>query len=442
MAAATKRLIPVARPLAGLLASLLLSGTAIAQDDDPFADEDWGEDEWAEDEAALVWSGFVEGGYGTRIDDDPLTDNRATLEDFRARIETEWQPGTAKISLEADVGYDAIENDWIADFRNLSISFAAGSNTDIAIGRQVQTWGTGDLLFLNDLFPKDFVSFFAGRVDEYLKAPGTAVRLTHYASAFNVDVVWTPEFEHDVYLTGERYSFFSPLAGSNVAPDPPLSALEPGRSPANGEFALRLFKTVEGKEYALYAYRGFWKQPTASTVSGRPTFAPLSTFGASLRQPLGAGLFNAEFSYYDSRDDRDGDNPLIPNDQFRLLGGYEWEAAANFTVGVQYYLEWTLDHDELLAVSPFPEFEPDEFRSVVTTRLTRRFDRDRYTASLFAFASPSDRDVYLRPSLTYRHSDQWTFVAGANVFGGSDAHTFFAQFEDASNVYIRLRYNY
>ena len=63
---------------------------------------------------------------------------------------------------------------WIADVRDLTLSFSAGASTDVSIGRQVITWGTGDLVFLNDLFPKDFVSFFAGRDDDYLKAPGDA----------------------------------------------------------------------------------------------------------------------------------------------------------------------------------------------------------------------------------------------------------------------------
>lgn len=441
MAEPTQRL---TRALPAALAAfgLLLAGAAPAQEDDPFADDAWGDDEWSEADGASAWNGFAEAGYGNRFSTDPLTPNRATLEDLRLRLETEWQPGKATVRLEADVGYDGIENDWIRQVRDLSVSFRAGASTDVAVGRTVQTWGTGDLLFLNDLFPKDFVSFFAGRDDEYLKAPSNVVRVTRFGGAVNVDFVWTPDYEPDVYLTGERFSFFFPPAGVNVAPDPPLDAVEPGGGFANGEFALRLFRTIEGTEYAAYGYRGFFKQPLAFTSDGRATFAPLSALGASVRRPLGPGLFNGEFAYYDSRDDRGGDDPFVPNDQLRLLAGYEWEAAANFTVGLQYYLEWTLDHDALIDNSPFPDVEPEEYRHVVTTRLTRRFKRDKYTLSLFAFASPSDRDAYLRPSFTWRYSDQWSFVAGANLFTGSDANTFFAQFEDASNAYVRLRFNY
>lgn len=415
---------------------LLLPITLLAQDD-PWDDEDWGDD----DEAA-AWAGFIEAGLGTRLHSDPLLDERNTLEEVRWRIESEWQPGSATVSFKADAAYDGIEAGWDAEIRDLTAAFTLAEDYDIKLGRQVQTWGTGDLLFLNDLFPKDFVSFFAGRDDEYLKAAGNAIRVTRFSEMINVDFAWTPVFEPDVYLTGERYSFFSPLAGENIAPRPPLTAVEPDEKPANGEFALRLFRTFESREIALYAYRGFFKQPTALTANLEPTFAPLTAIGASLRQPLGPGLLNVEGSYYRSRDDRDGSDPFVPNDQLRMLAGYEWEARPNFTVGLQYYLEWTGDHSRLIDNSPSPEFEPDEFRHLLTNRLTYRAGRDKHTLSLFTFFSPSDSDFYLRPSYSYRHSDEWSLTAGGNLFGGSDAHTFFSQLQDASNLYLRVRYHY
>lgn len=415
---------------------LLLPITLLAQND-PWDDEDWGDD----DEAA-AWAGFIEAGLGTRLHSDPLLDERNTLEEVRWRIESEWQPGAATVSFKADAAYDGIEAGWDAEIRDLTAAFTLAEDYDIKLGRQVQTWGTGDLLFLNDLFPKDFVSFFAGRDDEYLKAAGNAIRVTRFSEMINVDFAWTPVFEPDVYLTGERYSFFSPLAGENIAPRPPLTAVEPDEKPANGEFALRLFRTFESREIALYAYRGFFKQPTALTANLEPTFAPLTAIGASLRQPLGPGLLNVEGSYYRSRDDRDGSDPFVPNDQLRMLAGYEWEARPNFTVGLQYYLEWTGDHSRLIDNSPSPEFEPDEFRHLLTNRLTYRAGRDKHTLSLFTFFSPSDSDFYLRPSYSYRHSDEWSLTAGGNLFGGSDAHTFFSQLQDASNLYLRVRYHY
>jgi hypothetical protein len=440
-----------------LLLVPLFAFAQTAPPDDPWSDETWGDevagdasasdeswddDEWGDDENASIWSGFVEAGFGTRLNSDPLLENRQTLEELRARIEAEWTPESMTIGFKADIGYDGIESDPIAEVRDLTVAFGIGKKTDAKIGRQVLTWGTGDLVFLNDLFPKDFVSFFAGRDDEYLKAPGNALRFTRYSSLMNVDFVWTPSFESDIYLDGTRFSFFSPLAGGNVAPSPPLKAIEPSDSFSNGEFALRLFRNVKGREYALYAYQGFFKQPTSLTPELQPTFSPMSSLGASLRQPLGPGLFNLEASWYLSRDDRNGTDPLVPNDQVRFLAGYEWEARQNFTVGFQYYLEWTKDHDALIENSPSPEYEPDEVRHLLTNRLTYRAGRDRHTFSLFTFYSPSDQDYYLRPVYTWRYSDQWQFTAGGNFFGGDKPHTFFSQLQDASNVYLRLRFNY
>ena len=418
------------------LAILLLPSVLLAEVDM------WDDEDWDDEKQSTTWSGFLEAGIGTRFQSDPLIPNRNTLEEVRLRVESEWNPGQLSLALKADAAYDGISSSLEADVRDLSAAFTLGNNLDVKLGRRIQTWGTGDLVFLNDLFPKDWVSFFAGREDEYLKAPGNSIRLTRFSSVVNVDFVWSPRFEPDNYLTGERFSFFSPLAGGNVAPVPPLSGIEPDDSLSNGEFALRLFRNAGGREYAFYAYQGFFKTPTALTASLQPTFAPLTSLGASLRQPLGAGLFNAEVSWYISNDDRDGDNPLIPNGQVRLLAGYEWEAKPSFTVGLQYYLESTLDYQALVDNSPFPEFEPDEYRHLLTNRLTYRSGRDKHIWSLFTFYSPSDKDAYLRPVYNYRHNDQWSVTAGANVFGGEEIHTFFSQLEDASNVYLRLRFNY
>jgi hypothetical protein len=421
---------------APLLLALLMPGIAFAQDDM------WDDEEWGDEQTASRWSGFVEAGFGTRFSRDPLLSKRNTLEELRWRLESDWQPGKLALWLKGDVAYDGISESLEADFRDLTAAFTIGKSLDVKLGRQVQTWGTGDLVFLNDLFPKDFQSFFSGRDDEYLKAPGNALRLTRFSSFVNVDFVWTPEFAPDIYLTGERFSFFSPLAGGNIAPQPPLKALEPGSSLANGELALRLFKNVDGREYAVYLYDGFFKQPMALTEDLQPTFAPMTAVGASLRQALGRGLINIETSVYLSRDDRNGSNPLLPNDQLRVLVGYEWEAKTNLTVGLQYYLEKTLDYGSLVANSPFPEYEADEHRHLITNRLTYRAGRDKHTWSLFTFFSPSDRDIYLRPAYNYRHDDHWSVAAGASLFEGDKPHTFFSQLQDASNAYLRIRYNY
>lgn len=408
--------------------------------DEGWGDEGWGDDDW-EDAQANPWNGFVEAAAGSRGDEDEAVGRRTTLAELRWRVERNWLLDHGQIDLRADALLDAFANDLEFDVRELVWSVPVG-RTDIRAGRQVLTWGTGDLLFLNDLFPKGWVSFFIGRDDEYLKAPSDALRATWYSDAVNLDVVAMALFDSDEYLTGERLSFFSPAAGGIVAPRPPLNAHEPSASLDNTEWAVRAFRNFGGDEVAVYGFRGFYHQPSPVGPSGQLGFPRLSALGASWRRQLGPGLFNAEVARYYSRDDRSGTDPRVPNDQARFLLGYEWEAARNFTVGLQAYDEWTLEYDALLANSPWPQYEVDEHRVWLTNRLTWRTRQDRLVWSLFTFWSPTDHDHYLRPQVEWRISDTWSVNAGGNLFGGRDDYTFFAQFEDDSNVYARVRFNY
>lgn len=426
-----------------LLVLMIVLGIPVVATGQGGESDDWGDEDWAEaGDAGLPWHGFLEGALGSRWAEDTQLGHKQTLGEARLRVETERVGERLTIRFKGEAWYDSYMEELDADLRDLTIAFSPSPNWDLKLGRQVLTWGTGDLVFLNDLFPKDWVSFFAGRDTEYLKAPSNALRATWFTDVVNLDFAWTPIFEPDVYLNGERFSFFSALAGSRVVPIPPLNALEPDRQIGNGELALRLFRTVSRVEYAFYVYRGFFHQPSAMTESLQPTFAPLTSLGASLRRPAMSGLLNIETAMYMSRDDRSGSDPLVPNDQVRLLVGYEREAVTSLTVAFQYYLEWTRDHDALVANSATPQFEPDEFRHLVTNRLTYRLDQDKLTLSLFTFWSPSDRDYYVRPVMSYRYSDRWSLAAGVNLFGGDRQHTFFNQFEDNSNAYVRFRFSY
>lgn len=388
--------------------------------------------------------GFAEFGAGTRVRDDPLQPDDILMSEARFRLELAHYTDRAEFAFKSDFIADGLTEGIEVDIRQAAIILRAANWLDVEAGRQILTWGTGDLLFLNDLFPKDFVSFFIGRNDEYLKAPANALRLNFYSSAVNLDFVATPVFEPDISITGERLSFFDPNTGqleSATSLGGPLTASLPPREFANGELAARLFRRVGGYELALYGYMGFTKQPLAyDPVADLPTYSPLNAYGASIRGAVAGGIANFETSLYDE-DDEAGDDPNIPNSQVRGLVGYERELVQNLTGGLQYYVEHVLDHDQLLEASPNPEFEPSRTRHLLTTRLTYRLLQQTLTASFFAFVSPNDGDAHLRPSLSYAWSDALNLATGANVMLGDD-DTFFGQFERGSNVYLRVRYSF
>lgn len=430
-----------------LFLALLLSGAAIGQsagDDsgDDWGDDEWGEDEWGEDSKSSLWHGFAEGGYGYRFDRDPLFDNQETLNEARLYLESDRDLDQFSLSFKGEGWYDGIVDGYLGEIREAVVKFSLFDNTDITAGRQVTTWGTGDLVFLNDQFPKAWDGFFNGRDDVYVKAPANAVRATSYFDAVNVDVVWTPRFTPDNFINGEYFSFFSAFAAENVGGRNVINDKMPEGGIANSELALRLYKNIDGVEYALYGYRGFDKLPVGISNDFRPTYHRRNIWGASARGSGLGGLYNAEFSYEDARDDRNGTNPLVNNGLSKLLLGYERELVPKLNLGLQYLVEKVADHEALIANSFAPQFERDSNRQWITARIMHKSMQDKLTLNLFTIYSLSEKKPFLRWNANYRYSDNWTYVVGFNLVRGEKPNGFFGQFENASNAYVRVRYNF
>jgi len=385
----------------------------------------------------------------------------AELEQRLRESTPEWifhpKEAELRLQLEADKAWDGLvlkyRGDFIGDgvleegdfdLRELSLTFSPASFVDVRVGRQVLTWGTGDLLFVNDLFPKDWQAFLSGRDVEYLKAPSDAIRTTWFTDWVNIDFVYTPQFDHDRFITGERMSFYNSLYGRTVGADREVNFNAPSTWFEDDEYALRLYRMVGSAELAFYAYSGYWKSPGGQRFPPmQATFPKLSVYGASLRGNFLNGIGNVELAYYDSRQDRGGDNPFVNNSEFRLLLGYERELAKELTGSVQYYLEHMMDYGAYRnSLIPLIMDARDQDRHLFTVRLTKLLMRQDLTLSLFAFFSPSDVDTYLRPQVSYKVNDQWTVECGGNVFFGEKPSTFFGQFEDNTNVYGAVRYSF
>lgn len=412
---------------------------------DEWGDEEWGDDPWAEEstEQKPQWHGFIEAGLGQFLKSENPTEENQSLAELRARLENEWYFGDTYLRLKADIQADAVTDQLDGVVREAFFSLSPASDLDLRIGRQVLTWGTGDLVFLNDLFPKDWQSFFSGRDMEYLKAAADAVRLTWYQSKANVDLVWVPFFESDIYITGERFSYYNPMAGTIVAAPPELAVKKRSDDLENGELALRLYQTIGNYEWALYGYQGFYKQPKGFIpVTGQQFFPKMNAFGASLRGPAGPGIINTELAYHDSKQDSNGSNPWIPNSELRFLIGYEQELIRNLSLAAQYYLEQIVHYQQLLSHSPSPHTEAPHRRHTVTLRLTYRAMQEKLRWSLFSFYSPNDKDAYLIPALNYRYSDNWSFESGANIFIGDQSYSFLGQLQKNDNIYMRSTYRF
>ena len=302
------------------------------------ASEDWRE--------ALPFelTGFIETRVGSRLQSD---DDQKQLSIGEARLHLQasksWDALT--LNLTSDLLYDPIASDhavdletgsgWF-DLREANLVTQPFAFMDAKWGRQILTWGTGDFLFINDMFPKDWNSFFIGREDEYLKAPSDALKLGLFSKLINLDIVYTPRFDADRYIDGRRISFYNASAGKITGRSAPLITDTPNDYFSDAELALRAHRLIGPFEVALYYYDGFWKSPNGQNPStGAFTFPELSVYGASLRGPLASGIANIEVGYYGSREDQSGSNPFVANSEWKLMAGYEQELARDLTGSIQ-----------------------------------------------------------------------------------------------------------
>ncbi len=389
------------------------------------------------------YHGFYEARVGTRLLDDPYQSKDASIGEARYQFDLFSMRDWGDIKIKGDVYGDFVTEEVEFDLREANLFTRPTDTMDVKLGRQVLTWGTGDLIFINDLFPKDWVSFFIGRDTEYLKAPSDAAKVSLFFDALNVDIAYTPEFDSDRYITGERLSYYSPALGRRAGEDNELSVEDRQEFFEEDETAIRLYRNISSYELAFYGYWGYWKSPAGFNPARTAAIFPeLYVYGASGRGAVGKGIANAELGYYDSVDDRCGDDPLINNSEMRYLIGYTQEVARDFTAGVQYYVEQMLDYGDYERTLPPGSKSRDEFRHVTTLRLTQLLMNQNLMLSLFTYYSPSDQDVYLRPIVNYKASDNLAVEVGSNIFFGDERHTFFNQFHNNTNLYLGVRYSF
>ncbi|MEE9613771.1 MAG: hypothetical protein V3W31_02315 [Thermodesulfobacteriota bacterium] len=399
--------------------------------------------------SATELHGFLEGAYGAKFADKRGERDRYNLMEARLQLKGLYFPALledhdGELFFKAEFLADGYDDDLYFYFRELNLFLSPAESVDMKLGRQVLTWGTGDFLFVNDLFPKDYVAFFTGRADEYLKRPSDAARLWFFTDAASFDFVLIPVFEPNESLRGERVSFYDGIDGEIVGEGSVRSFEEPPRTAENAELAARAYRTFGSVEGAVYFFRGFYKEPRGVLdASKKEFFYPrLNVYGMSLRGPVWGGIGSVELGYYESRDDRGGGDGSVENSSVKYLFGYTRDMGGELKVGLQWLVEEMLDYGEYRRSLPPEARSRDEFRQLLTLRITKLLRSQTLTLSLFTFYSPTDDDVYLRPSVSYAVSDNLKVTAGANLFSGADDHTEFGQLEGNQNAYVRVRYGF
>ncbi len=363
-------------------------------------------------------------------------------ERFRLDISTWSNSIEASARLKVDFFQDALTERSGLELREAYIDYTTG-DFDFRIGRQITTWGVGDLLFINDTFPKDWVSFFSGRPLEYLKFGVDGFQARYSSRIINGELMVIPFFEPDILPNSERFFLFNPFKA--------LSSQNeeiPEHTYGKTELALRLYGKIGDFDLSGYAYKGFWKtpgmKPDSFTAPTQVTafYPELSVYGFSLQKSALGGVLSFENGYYHSRDDVDGDDPTVTNSQIRLLFGYGRQLKEDLTLGLQYYVEAMDDYSDYKKSIPAGFPEQKEYRDTFTLRLEQLLKHQTWRLSLFTFINPADNDYLIQPSVSYKFSDNLYANLGGNIFGGEKDTTFIGQFGKNDNIYLSVSFNF
>jgi hypothetical protein len=363
-------------------------------------------------------------------------------ERLRLELSVATASGEATLLAKGDLFHDAIADEVHLDIREAYAGYTIGA-FDFRLGRQIMTWGVGDLFFINDVFPKDWESFYSGRPMEYLKLGVDGFRVRYSSDVINAEGVVVPFFTPDTLPSAQRFFFFDPFSGV-----PTQVTGKPRSSYSNTECAIRLYRQIGEADVSVYAYRGFWRDPSVrldnpvTPTTATRFFPTLSVYGLSVQRALLEGVVSAEAGYYDSRQDHGGNDPTVPNSQGRFLCGYQRQFWEDFTAGLQFYAELMEDYPAYRAALP-PGFPSDHrLRTVVSLRITQLLDYQAVRVSLFVAYSPSDVDYFVQPEVSYKLSDNLSVALGANVWGGRTQTTFFGQFDKSDNVFLNVRFDF
>ncbi|MDP8266193.1 MAG: hypothetical protein P9M07_04530 [Candidatus Aceula meridiana] len=397
--------------------------------------------------------GFVEFDYGLKLSDDNTKRDNYNLLEQRLQLKlTHYFSGEnylankgAVLNFRGDFlvdWYYSGKTDF--DLREANVLLSPFRFMDLKAGRQVLTWGTGDYLFINDQFPKDYESFYAGRDDEYLKKPSDAIKTSFYPKFANIDFVMIPYFTPNTLPKGDRLSFFDSFQGGIAGRNSDRHIISPPFQLSNTEYALRVYKGLGSNELAFYGFWGYNKNPESykNEALRQLYHEKRDVYGASLRGPIASGIGNVEVGYNYSREDPLGVKRTVANSKLQVMSGYEKDLGNDFKIGFQYLYEQMMNYakyrDNLLS----QDYRWDQHRHLLANRITKLFKNQTVRVSLFTFYSPTDNDGYIRPSVSYDITDRWRTTLGANLPWGEDEHTAFGQMKKNKNMYLRVRYSF
>lgn len=390
----------------------------------------------AEASAAAAVSGFVQEHASLRLASKDECVNvqacRTMVNEQRAQVLGEWQPlESIGISVRADAFNDAAIGKTRLLAREAYLDYRASSYLSLRAGRQVITWGVGDYLFVNDIFPKNYDAFFTGKPFDHMKEAVDGVKVNAFAGDTELELVWAWP-RQDQGPDGQRFIAAAVPAGV------PLSSVDR----TGGDVALRLARKLGRWDAALYAARYRSREAGLfATGTGLLRDSVLTRHaGASATGNIGSGVVLAEMAYSKSDIKQGGVNPFMPGERLKALLGYAREVGPDLSVSVQYHHEAELDYASYRNALAPTVAPAGRLQQTAYVRVHKRLFHQTLGLGIQMFAS-FDGGKYANPFVSYSIADGLNLEAGANLFDGP-ATSRYGMMRHDKNAYASLRYSY
>lgn len=329
-----------------------------------------------------------------------------------------------------------------AQMRELYVS-RSFQDLDLKVGKQIVVWEQLiGFRILDEINPLDFREFILPDLIDF-RIPIWMIKADYYFGKYQLETLWIPFFtSHRPAPLGSEWELFQRLPGES----------HPPKTLENSEAGARLAATFQGVDLAvsyLYVwdpfptpfreYTGFiFPVPPGKCIPTQldvnqvntdpdcgPVFHPRYTrmhiLGGSVGTNLGNFILKGEASYIVGKHfgtrlaDRDGDNRLdhggaAKRDHIRW--GIEVDTrywGTDFSLAVSQWIVFNYDR----------VFFQDRYDTSMSLFGQKSLLSGSLTAQLFILYLVNDREVLLKPKITYRVSETVQVAIGADIFYGN-----------------------
>ncbi len=367
-------------------------------------------------------------------------------------------PATARVFFSGSVDYDAAAADLSSDHDELSAMLheaylsVEGRSVDLALGKKMVRWGTGDGVNPVDLInPQDHRDPLAsGRSDNrlavFLLQGIVSLPVPEPVQELTLEAVAVPLAE--VSTLNAADSAWEPLALQNIraAEQQGLLSLadqeKPERWFKDGKYGLRLAATTGGWDLGLTAYSGMKNVPVftgALDADNRLRITPvhprINAFGVSFAKGIHRSTLRGELALK-PRYPMQKEGTLVPGYSRRSLiegvVGFDRTFALNRYLNLQYFAEYVPEDNGVTGRG---------YSDGLTFECSDLFFNDDLKLGISGVVGFSGQGWAVQPYGEYHIGDNWLLAASLFLFHGDESERY-GQFADRDFVSLRLRYSF